>query len=68
MNQYKIVHSMKINGKAVVVLDKNKMVEDMNKKYVVIDGAKFDFLLTNGDDSIIIESDEDLIGKTLHFE
>ena len=69
MNEYRIINDMKIKGKSLVVLDHKQSLEDMSKEKVVIGGSTYKYLLMQGfGDSIVIETLEELNGKTIHFE
>lgn len=68
MAEYKIIHEMKINSKVLVTLDRKRNMEDMGKSKVIIDNESFNYSLTHGDNSLIIDTEKSLNGKMLRFE
>ena len=68
MNKYKIIHVLKIQGKSLVVLNHKRNVEDMGKTKVIISGNKYSFSLTHNEQSIIINTCDEISGKDIYFE
>ena len=67
MTNYKIIHEIKIDGKSIVTLDKERTIEDMDKKKVIIDNESFEYSLSHGNKSIIINTVKKLNGKNIQF-
>ena len=67
MTNYKIIHEFKMDGKSVVTLDKERAIEDMGTKRVIIDNESFEYSLSHGDKSIIINTIKELNGKNIQF-
>ena len=68
MNEYRIIHDMKMKGKSLVVLDRKREIDDMNKSKAIVGGSAYSFSLTHHEASIIIDTLDELNGKTIHFE
>lgn len=68
MAEYRIIDAMIMQRKSVVVLDKDREMTDYNKSRAIVDGKSYEYTLTHNRRSIIINTLDDLIGKTLHFE
>lgn len=68
MAEYRIIDAMIMQRKSVVVLDKNREMTDYDKSKAIVDGKSYEYTLTHNGRSIIINTLDDLIGKTLHFE
>lgn len=68
MNEYRIIDAMEMQGKLVTVLDKPRDSEEYNKTNVNISGTIYSYLPTHNERSIIIDTVDDIVGKTLHFE
>lgn len=67
MTNYTVIHEMKMDGKSIVTLDKERAIEDMGKKNVIIDNESFEYSLSHGDKSLIINTVKELKGKNIQF-
>lgn len=67
MVEYLIVHDMKMQGKSIIVLDRKRENDDMEKCKIAIDNKLYDYSLTHGDNSLIVDTLLPLKGKTASF-
>ena len=68
MSEYKIMETMKIQNKTVAVLDKVRDISDYDKSKVVVADKAYNYSLTHNALSIIIDTVDNLNGKTIHFD
>ena len=67
MNEYKIIDVMKLKGKSVVAVDRKIDLSDVGTNYLIIDGKMYFFTLSHAPFSLIIDTQEDILGKTVVF-